>query len=248
MDRVYQILLTAVLALTIGIFAGLYGARVSEHIPIDWVGTISSAKDITTILGLVLAGVWTAFLIQRRRSLEPRASITHRWQIWYQGADRMLRMFVEVSNPSEVVIRPGDGETRIQQPPTGSFSSHEFAPDTWVDIEKIRHCLGYEDVYIEPKESETFAHDVRLPIGVRYLQIATEMACVRTKDMKVDRALGRPTAALDLPKDADRWTLTTLIDLNEPNSKTALDNCTLREIPNRADEPTSHNASVPEER
>jgi hypothetical protein len=234
MDRVYQILFTAALALTVGFFAGLYGARWSDHVAIDWPATIKSAKDVITTLGILFAGVWTAFLIQRRRSLEPRASIAHRWQLWQQGADRMLRVFVEVSNPSEVGIQPGDGQTRIQQPPIGSFSSHEFAPDVWVDVERIRHCMGYEDVHIEPKEFETFTHDVRLPPGVRYLQIATEMACDRTSDMKVDRADGRPTAPLDLPKNADRWTLTTLIDLDEPKPKSARTKTLEQDVPDPA--------------
>lgn len=234
MDRVYQILFTAVLALTVGFFAGLYCARWSDHVAIDWPTTIKSAKDVSTTLGLVLAGIWTAFLIQRRRSLEPRASIAHRWQLWHQGDDRMLRVFVEVSNPSEVGIQPGDGQTRIQQPPSGSFNSHSFAPDIWVDVERIRHCMGYEEVHIEPKESETFTHDVRLPRGVRYLQIATEMACARTKDMKVDRAYGRPTAQLNLPKDADRWTITTLIDLDEPNPKSSQTKILKQDVPDSA--------------
>jgi hypothetical protein len=189
--------------------------------PSDCVGSHchrAAAKDIATILGIGLAGLWTVFLLERRRSLEPRAMITHRAHVWEQYPREILRLSVEVSNPSEVAIRPGDGTTRVQRPPS-QLNPHTFAPDAWIDVEKIRHCLGYEDVHIEPKESETFTHDVELPVGVRYLQIATEMACERTKDMK-NRADGRPTAPLELSTDTDRWTVTTLIDLAELRAKT----------------------------
>jgi hypothetical protein len=183
---------------------------------------VVSAKvisDSMTAIGILAAGLWAIYLIQRRRSLEPRAALAHRAELWTQGTDEVLRLSVQVTNPSEVAIQPGDGNTQVQRPPNGKLDPHAFAPDAWMNIEKIRHCLGYEDVHIEPKESETFTHDIKLPPGVRYLQIATEMACVRTKHMKVDRALGRPTADLVLPRDADRWTLTTLIDVNELRGK-----------------------------
>jgi hypothetical protein len=221
MDRWYQIAIATLLAFGLGLFTGVLGTRLIEHVAIDWAVSAKVASDTMTAIGIVGAGLWAIYLIQRRRSLEPRASLAHRAQLWNQGPDEVLRLCVKVSNPSGVVIRPGDGTTRVQLPPIGTLNAHAFAPDVWVDIEKIRHCLGYEDVYIEPKESEIFTHDIKLPIGVRHLQIATELACARTSEMKVDRALGRPTEALDLPKDADRWTLTTLIDLNELRAKHA---------------------------
>jgi hypothetical protein len=221
MDRAYQIGITVLLCFGLGVFTGVIGTRVTEHVAIDWAVSTKVASDTMTAIGIFAAGLWATYLIQRRRSFEPRASLAHRAQLWNQGSDEILRLYVEVSNPSEVVIRPGDGNTRIQQPSVGIINAHQFAPDAWMDIEKIRHCLGYEDVHIEPKESETFTHDIKLPADIRYLQIATEMACTRTIEMKVDRALGRPTVSLDLPKDADRWTLTTLIDVNELRTRTA---------------------------
>jgi hypothetical protein len=219
MDRIYQIAIAALLSFGLGVFSGVLGTRIAEHVAIDWATSAKVVSDSMTAIGILAAGCWALYLIQRRRSLEPRASLAHRAALWNQGTDEILRLSVEVSNPSEVVIRPGDGNTQVQQPPTGKLDPHAFAPDAWMNVQTIRHCLGYEDVHIEPKESETFTHDIKLPPGVRYLQIATEMACVRTKEMKVDRASGRPTANLVLPKDADRWTLTTLIDVNELRAK-----------------------------
>ena len=51
----------------------------------------------------------------------------------------------------------------------------------------------------------------------RFLATASgfESARDRTTDMKSDRLRGRPEDELTLSKDADRWTLTTLFDLNE---------------------------------
>jgi hypothetical protein len=221
MDRLYQIAIAALLAFGFGLLTGVLGVRLTEHVAIDWAASAKVASDTMTALGIVGAGLWAVYLIQRRRSLQPRASLAHRAQLWNQGPDEILRLSVKVSNPSGVVIRPGDGTTLVQQPPIGTLDAHAFAPDVWVNIEKIRHCLGYEDVFIEPKESETFTHDIKLPNGIRHLQVATELACERTREMKVDRALGRPTQDLDLPKNADRWTLTTLIDLNELRAKQA---------------------------
>ncbi len=174
------------------------------------------ASECMTAIGIVGAGLWAAYLIQRRRSLEPRAELVHRCQLWNAGNAVFLRIFIDVRNPSEVVLRPGDGATHVQQPPD-TIDVEVGSADNWKDIEKIHHLLSSEGVYIEPKEFETLSHDVKLPDGIRYVQIETIVACKRTKEM--ENFEGDAATAPDLDDEAERWTLATLIDLEQLQPK-----------------------------
>ena len=221
MDRAYLIAVVVTLVFAIGLLAGIFGTRAAQHVADDWPATIKSASDFMTAIGILFAGLWTGYLIHRRRSLEPRAALVHHFQLWHQGQDRFLRLSIEIRNPSEVTIRPGDGSTQVQRPPAGEFDPKQYSEQFWQDIVRLRHSLGFESVHIEPKESETFTHDINLPDGVRYIQLTTEMACVRTRVMERPLALGRPKEDLVINDETDRWTLTTLIDLEAISLKPA---------------------------
>jgi hypothetical protein len=216
MGRGYQIAIAGLIFFGLGLLTGVLGTRLTEHTPIDWPASAKAVGDSMTAIGIVVAGIWAIYLIQRRRSLEARAELTHRWQVWQRGNENLLRFCIDIRNPSEVALQPGDGATRIQQPPAGDkFDCAKGATDNWTDIAKIHHWLSSEGVYIEPKEFETLCHDVKLPPGLRYVQLETIVACKRTDKMR-DFDDDTPETERELGDDDERWTLITLVDLEAP--------------------------------
>lgn len=182
----------------------------------SWPEVLKGVSDAMTSLGILGAGAWALYLIRQRRSLESRVEILHHTSVWDQGANTpVLRLAVEIRNPSEVAIKPGDGRTVIQVPPGSPFDPKVYAVKQWVGLTKIRHCLSYEDVRIEPKESETYTHDIPLPHGSRYLQIHSELACKRTAAVGSSAKGERPKEDLEIPERDERWTLITFLDLQK---------------------------------
>jgi hypothetical protein len=212
MGRAYQIAIAGVLCFGVGLLTGVIATRLTEHTAIDWPLSAKAVSDLMTAVGIVVAALWAIYLIQRRRSLEARAELGHRWHLWQSNGDAFLRLYIDIRNPSEVVLLPGDGATRIQQPPAGEFDCAKDAPENWKDIANIHHWLSSEGVHIEPKESETLCHDIKLPPSMRFVQLETIVACKRTMKMK-NFDEDTPEAELGLGDDDERWTLTTLVDL-----------------------------------
>jgi hypothetical protein len=58
MDRIYQILITAVLALGVGVFAGILGTRMAENVSIDWPASIKSVSELRGLLSLPHGYSW----------------------------------------------------------------------------------------------------------------------------------------------------------------------------------------------
>lgn len=202
-----------------------------ERTPIDWHSTAEAASTVghyATALGVVIGGVWVYFVTTRRRSLEPRAELTHRHQIWADARGRILRLIVEIRNPSETMLSPGDGMTYVQTPPAEPINPAEYADDSWFTIAKIRHAVSYEKLRIDPKEAEVFVHDVRLPADARFIQLHTWVACEREgwsplasvsspvkSECAAETAIDdRPAKEIELGLQDDSWVVTTLIDLN----------------------------------
>jgi hypothetical protein len=90
---------------------------------------------------------------------------------------------------------------------------------TWIDVAKIPHLSSSGGVFVEPKEFETLYHDVKLPPEIRYIQLETIVACKRTKKMKEFE--GDAAQAPELNDEDERWTLATLIDLEQLRPKSS---------------------------
>ena len=178
-----------------------------DRIPIDWHLTSEAVAHFAEALGVVIGGIWAYFVTKIRRSLEPRAELKHGYQTWEDATGRVLRIVVMIRNPSEALLRPGDGMTRVQKAPTDDIDANQYAYDKWTDIAKIRHAIEHEELRIEPKETEIFVHDVRVDKGVRFIQLYTWISCRRLnrKETSVGTPVAstgsksptRPTAAID---------------------------------------------------
>jgi hypothetical protein len=216
MDRNHRAALIGAFALIVGVLVGVFGTRLSEYEGINWPTDIKAVSDGATVIAVAIAGIWTWYLARRRRSLVPRATIVHRTQLWQRGAESYLRLYVELQNPGEVAISPGDGNTQIQLPPDGVVDQKLYVDRNCKDHLRLRHCCGFEDVTIEPKESEIFPHDVPVPEGCRFVQIRTELACMRRLETKRTSGTSkRPQEDYDITDEKERWTLTTLLDLHD---------------------------------
>ena len=157
--------------LTVGI------VRLDQHATVDWDVTLKFVGAIATAIGVILVGIWGIYTTIHRRSLVARAELAHKCQVWSDSQGEVLRLFVELGNPSESLMQPGDGMTIVQIPPSADIDTTEYAYDAWVTIAALRHAVEYEELRIEPKETEVFVHDVRVPTGTRFIQIHSWMLC-----------------------------------------------------------------------
>jgi hypothetical protein len=207
----------AAASLLLGAVTAWWLTKSVDHARIDWHVTAEVAAHIATAVGVVIAGCWAWYLTRRRRSLEPRVELIHRYQTWQDSDGSVLRLSVELRNPSEALLSPGDGMTYVQVPPINALNSAEYVYDVWTDIAKIRHASTYESIRVEPKESEIFSHDVRLPPNIRFVQLYTVLAC-KPGEQKYAADDQRPIDEIEIPEDDETWHTITLIDLKEPTS------------------------------
>jgi hypothetical protein len=209
--RTYQEAIATVLAASLASASTVFVMRQTSRISIDWHLTAETVAHFATALAVLIAGVWALYTTLHRRSLAPRAELSHQYQLWNHQDGEALRIFIELRNPSEAMLIPGDGMTHVQIPPTTALGA-DYANEAWSSIAKIRHPMMYEGMRIDPKEVEVFVHDVSIPAGIRYLQLHTWVLCDRIDQGDSDGD-ERPTAAIELPDEDETWSRTTLIDL-----------------------------------
>jgi hypothetical protein len=187
--------------------------RWTDGVPLDWHLTSETLAHFATAIGVTIAGVWAFYTTYHRRSLAPRAELNHQYQLWSQQNNDVLRIFIELRNPSEAMMVPGDGMTYVQIPPTNSCLPSDYATDAWISIAKLRHPIVYEEMHIDPKEVEVFIHDIPLPIGTRYVQVHSWIYC-ESIDQGDSGGGKRPVTEIERPNEHDTWAKTTLIDLD----------------------------------
>jgi hypothetical protein len=202
-------------AAAVSALATMVSVRWLDGTLIDWHTTAECAGHFATFVGVIVAGGWAGYLAWRRGTLVGRAEIMHKHQMWSDSSGQILRVFIELHNPSESVMRPGDGMTLVQTPPITPFLSSDYSYERWESIAKIRHPSTYEEIHIDPKEREVFVHDIRVPAGVRFVQIHSWLRCEITDKplCDTDKPGLRPLGAIEVPREADTWSKTTLIDL-----------------------------------
>jgi hypothetical protein len=210
-------------ALAAALFAALLTAvllRWLDSMPSDWHLTSESTGHIATLFGVVVAGLWALYTTTHRRSLVARAKLKHRYQVWKDSNCTVLRVFIELTNSSEAMLFPGDGMTYVQSPPISPINPYEYAYETWTDIAAIRHASTYENLRIEPKETELYVHDVCIPSNVRYVQIYTWITCEAPAELMEDsRGDERPKSKIQIPQDDETWYILTLVDLEKFGDK-----------------------------
>ncbi len=208
--------LTVLATATVSVAVTLGLTRWADRTVIDWHLTSETAAHFATVIAVVIGGCWAWFTTVHRRSLEPRAQLAHRHQLWADAGGSVLRVFIDLHNSSEAMLAPGDGMTYVQTPPDTPIDANEYASDQWMDIAAIRHAATFEEIRIDPKETETFVHDIRLPPGARYVQIYTWLKCeAYMKPLSDSVGDDRPTGEIELPFKDDSWNTITLIDLQE---------------------------------
>jgi hypothetical protein len=210
MGRFFPIAVTALTAGILGILTGVFGVRLADRTQIDWHTTVTVVRDVLASGGLLVGAVWTIYQVWRRRSLIPRAALSHRHQLWTQGSKRYLRVIFEIKNCGEVRIDPGQAYTHVQTAPTSKIDPTEIAEDSWHTIQRIEHPLADDEVVIEPGESEEYCYDVPIPDGATYLQLNTCVACASRKG---NAAVGDGPATDPDLEDTLHWDATTLIDI-----------------------------------
>jgi hypothetical protein len=210
----YSYVVCAAISLLIGAGLGVLGVRWADRAPIDWPITATAIRDIATALGILGAGVWAAFLAERRRSLSTRAKLTHRHEVWKRDANKILRVYVTLRNIGDVQINPGRAGTYVQTPPIDAISSEGNAEDKWVDVKHVPHEMQEEGAYLEPGETEDYNFDFPIPPGCTLLQLHTYVECER----RTDPLPGDPIPSEGMGKhdtDYNHWDLTTLVDLEK---------------------------------
>jgi len=206
--------LIAIVVAVMSIGGTLFLTGIADRIGIDWPTTATVFAHLATAGAVLIAGWWTWFTTIHRRSLTARVQFVHRYQVWSDAHGDVLRVFVELRNPSEAMLVPGDGMTYVQTPPIVPIDSSDYSYDLWNDVVAIRHAVTYESIRIEPKETEIFSHDVRLPAGARFVQLYTWLWCEPSSSPLPDSdGTTRPTAEIELPTLDDTWNTLTLVDL-----------------------------------
>jgi len=209
--RAYSYLIWGAICLFIGAALGVIGVRWADRAPIDWPVTATAVKDLLTALGILGAGLWAAFLAERRRSLSNRAQLLHKYELWKRGEDEILRVYVQLRNIGDVQITPGRAGTYVQTPPEGPILADGDAEDNWIDVIQVRHAMQEEEVYLEPGENEDYSFDFQIPSGCKLLQLHTYVECERRPNNTKDQ----PSAGKRKHEtDYNHWDLTTLIDLH----------------------------------
>jgi hypothetical protein len=214
--RAYPYLICGAVCLFIGVGVGVLGVRWADRAAVDWPATATAVKDALTALGILVAGVWTAFLADRRRSLSNRAQLVHRYDRWKHGDDEILRVYVELQNIGDVKVTPGRAYTYVQVPPQGTIASVGNAEDNWVDVIQVPHAMQEEGVYLEPGENEDYNFDFPIPTGCKILQLHTCVECERSPHETQNEPLSDGKWKHDT--DYDHWDLTTLIDLERAST------------------------------
>jgi hypothetical protein len=159
----------------------------------------------------------------RRQATAPQTALVHRHQVWADSTGTLLRVSIEIHNPTEGVLVPGDGMTFVQLPPLDAIDPCEYSYTRWRDIAAIRHASAFERIRIAPRETHGFVHDVRLPEGARFVQIHSWLMRHATRKLPPDPdGDGRPVGAIDSPGAPRVWSATTLVDLGVQRSRSSL--------------------------
>lgn len=160
-----------------------------------WKDYADATSSTITVIGLVIAGVWTYMRFVRKRQRFPRANVAHRIADWPVVAQRLLRLVVRVENLGEVIVRVRTIRAAVMQvlptPPNVAEAisegrdpvargSSEILWDTLGD----RHCdFSGDGCEVEPGETEEFIFDFVIPSEVIKVQVYTHVENI-TKSTK----------------------------------------------------------------
>ena len=181
----------------LSVLFGMWLARWTDHASIEWSNTFTAVKDILTAFGIVLGGAWTVYVLQRRRAHSPRAEIEHVCLLWVHREARVLRLGVRLRNCGEVVVDPGASYTEVQIPPESLPGPDAIAERSWRMIATINHPWADNGAIVEPRESDTYWHDVVLADSTRFVQVVSVIECEENGPARL------------------HWDQTTLVDLNQ---------------------------------
>jgi hypothetical protein len=194
--------------------------RWTDGTAVDWPLTFESVAYLSAGAAVFIAACWVWLAANRRQATAPQSTLVHRHQVWADSTGTLLRVQIEIHNPTESVIMPGDGMTFVQLPPLDAIDPCEYSYARWRDIAAIRHASAFERIRIAPKETHSFVHDVRLPDGARFVQIHSWLMRQATRKLPPDlEGEGRPVGAIDSPGAARVWSATTLVDLGVPRTR-----------------------------
>jgi hypothetical protein len=204
-------------ALTLGI------VRWTDGMAVDWQLTFESVAYLSALGAVLIAAWWVWLTANRRQATAPQTALVHRHQVWADSTGTLLRVSIEIHNPTEGVLVPGDGMTFVQLPPLDAIDPCEYSYTRWRDIAAIRHASAFERIRIAPRETHGFVHDVRLPEGARFVQIHSWLMRHATRKLPPDPdGDGRPVGAIDSPGAPRVWSATTLVDLGVQRSRSSL--------------------------
>jgi hypothetical protein len=194
--------------------------RWTDGTPVDWQLTFESVAYLSAAAAVFIAAWWVWLTANRRQATAPQSTLVHRHQVWGDSTGTLLRVSIEIHNPTDSVIMPGDGMTFVQLPPLDAIDPCEYSYSRWRDIAAIRHASAFEQIRVAPKETYSFVHDVRLPEGARFVQIYSWLMRQATRKLPPDlEGDGRPVGAIESPGAALVWSTTTLVDLGVPRTR-----------------------------
>jgi hypothetical protein len=156
----------------------------------DLFDVLSSAA---TIIGIIVAGIWTYQLFIRQRTLESRAEVRHEiTQRALTPTQALVHVTVFVENKGNVELRPGGAYTLLQQVlPIDSAMGERlqtgrdlFLEDSteirWPELRRIRWEPEKAGVTIEPGETERWDADFLVPTRVVTVGVFSEFSLDKT--------------------------------------------------------------------
>jgi hypothetical protein len=171
----------------------------------DAFGSIESLaaalESCATILGILVAGVWTYRLFVKNREEFPKASLTQVVSFWNSDdGNRLIRVSMTIKNEGNVLVKIPSGFTWIQQMKPWPDELLKAKPVTqeiaWPLIESRDLDSGWE---IEPKETEIISMD--FVINQAFAQILVYSFIKNPK------------------KETTGWPVTTIIDFEAEERK-----------------------------
>ena len=132
---------------------------------------VNIAKEIATILALIIGGVWSYMLFIRKRQIYPRAKIEHQIQSQLVEEKKLLLSIdVFISNNSDVLLSLESWKLDVKQmlPPQGELLQYANKTDTtikgvqildWTILAKRNDEWDRGKFEIEPGEQHQFHSD-----------------------------------------------------------------------------------------
>ncbi len=142
----------------------------------------SSVESVATIIGIVVAGIWTYKLFVKKRESKPRLNVKHNIKSFTVDSNVLIHVSIIVNNISDVLVKISFGEVRalpmlplhksikdtFKTPGENGDNSTEI---TWPNRESISFDWSNEPHELEPKESEEFHFDFVLKQPLDVVQI-----------------------------------------------------------------------------